>query len=1453
MSFSPEEWDSIVRTSAELRGQASRFNTSSDVPAEGGRLLSTAKAKQNEPNAISRFGAGAADLFRSIVPQGVRDVAGRGLRVATSAERTLNLGGSEGLGTDIGKQIERVPVAGGLLRSAFDIGFAPSTLLTAGKGGAIAAALRGGGAAGKIGAALVSPATNAPTFAGRLFSEVVMGTAASAAAEKVIEDTDSPLLAAAAGLAAGAVAGAGLNAFRGASRTFGRDAARHIPGPTDSRTFVRDLLPASEVAKGIDLAAPDSAWRSGLGRRTASLVNPGSVREGEIGVADLVELRQQDNGRMLAEAALMGAIDSHGDGIRVVAGPRGTVFNVDDVSGKILNIPGSHDLIDFLEQRRVVQLRGLRPEQQAFVKDLHQLLDERRAFRVANGLPVSKNPDEDIVHISRIVRGIRDVDDVGRTNEFIARVHETRAEGIAAGVRYENDLRATVGLMLQADYRQAAAKQLDQLLAPHVVTPSAVLAKTKPAVVQELRAAVKDLAGERRNVRLERRAAVKAATLSSQPDLPPQGPVMRKPDGTPWTQADADRFAVSSTYVENNVAINGALRRGDLSKWGSTVDSIDRLTAQPLPEDIRTVYRGVSLTAEDAAGLVPGVEIPQPIFLSTSRSPDTARYFAQSYRNGYYTHPVVMELSVPRGATGVHMPDLGRGGVARTEGEVLLPRGGSIRIAAVEDGGRRVVGEYMPPKSAASPRIRAENGPALTPQSQADLAAAQSRYAAAKTKYARAMDEVRASRVLPGYVFGNQARDVQVGVWKGKFLPTDADYLKLAERMDTLTGRPLPIKVSGAANLARQTGDLIRLASASGDAAAPFIHGLPLFGQSPKVWAKAAMAQYRGLIDPGRTGRYVRQNLETVQEMAQLGIPVGDIEQYISAAGGSGRIERVVQAGARTRVGRQTLGRLEAGYDNFLTVARVEAYKSLKPVWDGTPADLATYIRDLTGALSTKALGVSPGQRAFESIWLAFSPRLFRSTLALVAHAANPNDPVGRQAARSLLGLMGAAAVMAVGTNLAISGAKGETEEQAWKRVQETMDPTTGKFMSVDIGGQRLGVGGQIRAVTQFVAKALAHPSGFATADAFDNPLINFYMGRGSVGVNVAGSIIEGATGERVNVLPYESIDGLPDAALHLGSSLMPFVIQNQFEAHDISKIDRLVLGTTSLLGLNTSQKSPSDRINEEAQARYQKPYAELTGVEQQAIEADRADLFALRDKRREEFGDRETQQRYATLRAVDADRLASENATVDAYKRGQITGSQLRDELKSLQRDAAVQKRRVLGPIDNETSDANKQALTAWYDTFDQAKYPGTELLDWDKHAVLEAATLGAMTADQRRYVNERRVTKHDPSAQWFFDNEKTISNAGYYQKADIAFEKMRQMLPETIQSYSALVAAQGAATQAGDVRTTNFLKMVKNRVDALADRDRVALRRQNSDLDHALLENGRVSVLQPNNRARG
>lgn len=168
----------------------------------------------------------AADVFRNVVPQEVRDVLGRGLRAATSAEYALNLlPFDEGrLGTDIGETLGKIPYAGGLARTTFDIGASPANILTAGLG---AEALLGSRAAMVGGRLLGATPEIGSTFGGRLLASTAAGVGGvygGEAGQYLAEKAGLPEPAQAAAGFAGGLIGGGLGA-RGVRALTGAGAA----------------------------------------------------------------------------------------------------------------------------------------------------------------------------------------------------------------------------------------------------------------------------------------------------------------------------------------------------------------------------------------------------------------------------------------------------------------------------------------------------------------------------------------------------------------------------------------------------------------------------------------------------------------------------------------------------------------------------------------------------------------------------------------------------------------------------------------------------------------------------------------------------------------------------------------------------------------------------------------------------------------------------------------------------------------------------------------------------------------------------------------------------------------------------------------------------------------------------------------------------------------------------
>jgi len=202
--------------------------------------------------------------------------------------------------------------------------------------------------------------------------------------------------------------------------------------------------------------------------------------------------------------------------------------------------------------------------------------------------------------------------------------------------------------------------------------------------------------------------------------------------------------------------------------------------------------------------------------------------------------------------------------------------------------------------------------------------------------------------------------------------------------------------------------------------------------------------------------------------------------------------------------------------------------------------ELAAYIRNLTGGLDSRALGVTANQRAAEDMWLAFSPRLLRSTIALAADASRPFTPRGRAAFKSLGTLMGGAAGLYVISGIAL----GKSEEE----IKEGLNPLSGRrFMSHNINGNWIGIGGQVRAITQFMTAMgetvyTREPSRFWSTDQWRNPFLQFYTSRGAPALRIAGSTIEATTG--ADVMPFDEIDGVQDWAKQMATAATPFYVQ---------------------------------------------------------------------------------------------------------------------------------------------------------------------------------------------------------------------------------------------------------------------------------------------------------------------
>ena len=498
-----------------------------------------------------------------------------------------------------------------------------------------------------------------------------------------------------------------------------------------------------------------------------------------------------------------------------------------------------------------------------------------------------------------------------------------------------------------------------------------------------------------------------------------------------------------------------------------------------------------------------------------------------------------------------------------------------------------------------------------------DIDEARAEYGKAKALFneqrllrARKMSKLRQEETVSGKIFGGTADNISVKRWRNRLYKKE-DFDKIESGIKSSYGDPTNF-VAGATGRVSNT---IRFLSSFLDFGAPFIQGLPTLARNPVIWTQATKAHFAAWFDPAVQARFIKENLETYQEMAKYGVPVGDVEVFSAVKRGGGlnplelldmlpkdagdskflqdtllgkatvKTGKAAEAARGSRIagklgepGRQTVGRFQSSYSTFLGMSRALLWKNMKDDWvksgrsGNSLSELAAHIRNMTGALDSKALGVSSNLRAVEGTWLAFSPRLLRSTFALVSDAVSflPTEILGRttknraiasvrqkEAFRSLATLLTGVHGIYLATEWYVGLARGNSREQITYDILRGLNPLSGsKYLSVEINGQNYGVGGQVRALTQVmtaVASAFA-PGGvdfedLYSTDLYENPIFQWLSYRGAVGPRIAQAVLEAAS--QRDAAPFDKIEGPIDIALHLGTGALPFALQGILEGDD--------------------------------------------------------------------------------------------------------------------------------------------------------------------------------------------------------------------------------------------------------------------------------------------------------------
>jgi hypothetical protein len=287
---------------------------------------------------------------------------------------------------------------------------------------------------------------------------------------------------------------------------------------------------------------------------------------------------------------------------------------------------------------------------------------------------------------------------------------------------------------------------------------------------------------------------------------------------------------------------------------------------------------------------------------------------------------------------------------------------------------------------------------------------------------------------------------------------------------------------------------------------------------------------------------------------------------------------------------------------------RVQFYKAMRPVaaQKGQQGleELASVLNNMTGALSSSALGIAPSLQNIERGIIAFSPRYTRASLALLSDVFKGGIQ-GRVARESMAGMLGLGMATYLSTVYLMREAGSDQELH--------LDPTKSAFMTFDIGGDRLGFGSFWTQFAKVTSKLAATAWDEDAREAFlgddtirTNPLIRWVRSRSAPGAAGIGWDI--AVGED---FLGRDIEGPKDWAKHLGRQTMPIWL----EAATIGEpVPTGMLGVAGEVGGArvrplSSKERRRDLRNVISRRLYDKDWTDLNGLQRDRINAGDVDM----------------------------------------------------------------------------------------------------------------------------------------------------------------------------------------------------------------------------------------------------
>lgn len=641
---------------------------------------------------------------------------------------------------------------------------------------------------------------------------------------------------------------------------------------------------------------------------------------------------------------------------------------------------------------------------------------------------------------------------------------------------------------------------------------------------------------------------------------------------------------------------------------------------------------------------------------------------------------------------------------------------------------------------------------------------------------------------------------------------------------------------------------LPRTIQASMDLSAPLRQGIMLAPRHPFTFAKAFGPMIRSLFDE----EYAKKVLNdmTVHPSYKTFVDSGGEITGFTGYSLLKKEEQFANNLFEHKLGNTALGAgvkaSQRAYSTFLNKMRLDVFHSVSKNWENTPKatarnyeELAKMVNNLTGRAKLPGQSIGDGKILNAAF---FAPRFVYSRLAAPAQLINTTPEVRKQLAQELGSF--------VGTGMMVM----YLAHKAGAEID--INPTSSEFGKVKVGNTRYDFWGGYSQIAKAVAQTVTGTYTANNGQVYDanraETVGKFFQSKLAPVPGITVDLLRGQT------FTGQEITATQDSVLdQVSNRLAPLFLQDVVQGMQTDGLEGALKTLPAGLGLGAATyTSMRDEQNVVGQEIFGKNYRDLTAAKQDVVNSDPrvVEQAHKQEGRINHYGDEITR--------LNEERVQKERVLAASLAVGTLSPKDFADALSQVQRDTRTAKdeaSRNFGVKFPPPDSPLQMALDSYYALFDMADYgwndenPSASIttgaVDWQRFDELEHQFFASLTPEQREYVDGRRTAEHpDPTVGTFYENKKIISDSGYYDTIDAAFNRRKgavQNLVKGAQTYGDLLEAMNIARQQNNTVEYKRLKKMADSISNLASKQKELLRKKNSALDLALFQTGRTEVI--------